>query len=200
VVARPSSATKTNVLHALCNAPHLRELKALVQIEKEDWARRMQRLLRRACHATKLAHEQGVPLKRRLIALIERCYDTVLAEGKAFHEAQPALAKPGRRDGLGTTFYSASAPESRTCSGSSPIPACPSPTTLRNATDGPEDFRRLLLRARRQGFWPDSVAVLDSQKARLGYAQHTDQSAGPLDQRPTRGLTPVIDVGCYHCH
>ena len=65
----------TGVLHALCNAHHLRELKALVEIEKEDWARKMQRLLRRACHATNLAREQGVPLKPGLIALIERCYD-----------------------------------------------------------------------------------------------------------------------------
>jgi len=89
--------TMTGVLHALCNAHHLRELKALVEIEKEDWARRMQRLLRRACHATNLAHEPGVPLKPGLIALIERCYDTILAEGMAFHEAQPALAKPRRR-------------------------------------------------------------------------------------------------------
>ena len=40
--------TMTGVLHALCNTHHLRELKALVEIEKEDWARRMQRLLRRA--------------------------------------------------------------------------------------------------------------------------------------------------------
>jgi len=89
--------TMTGVRHALCNAHHLRELKALVEIEKEDWARRMQRLLRRACHATNLAHEQGVSLKPGLIALIERCYDTVLAQGMAFHEAQPALAKPRRR-------------------------------------------------------------------------------------------------------
>ena len=36
--------------HALCNAHHLRELQALIEIEKEGWARKM-RLLRRACHA-----------------------------------------------------------------------------------------------------------------------------------------------------
>jgi transposase len=89
--------TMTGVLHALCNAHHLRELKALVEIEKEDWARRMQRLLRRACHATNLAREQGVSLKPGLIALFDRCYDTVLTEGLVFHEAQPALAKARRR-------------------------------------------------------------------------------------------------------
>jgi len=85
--------TLKGVLHALCNAHHLRELKALVEIEKEDWARRMQRLLCRACHATNLSREQGVPLKPGLIALIERCYDAILADGLALHEAQPALTK-----------------------------------------------------------------------------------------------------------
>src|SRR5271166_293011 len=60
-----------------------------------------------------------------------------------------------------------------------------------------EDFRRFPLRGRRQGVWPDQVASLDSQEARLGYAQHIDQSAGPLDQRSTGGLTPMIDLGCY---
>ncbi|HKO17504.1 MAG TPA: IS66 family transposase [Acidobacteriaceae bacterium] len=82
--------TLEGVLHALCNAHHLRELKALVEIE-EDWARRMQRLLRRACHATNLARDRGMPLKPSLIARIERCYDAILAEGLAFHAAQPAL-------------------------------------------------------------------------------------------------------------
>ena len=85
--------TMQGVLHALCNAHHLRELKALVEIEKEDWARQMQRLLRRACHATNLARERGVPLKPGLIACIERSYDAIVAEGLAFHEAQPPLAR-----------------------------------------------------------------------------------------------------------
>ena len=89
--------TLNGVRHALCNAHHLRELKALVEIEKEDWARKMQRLLRRACHLTNLARERGVPLKPGLIALIERRYDAILAEGLAFHAAQPALAKARRR-------------------------------------------------------------------------------------------------------
>ena len=93
--------TLKGVLHALCNAHHLRELKALVEIEKEDWARKMQRLLRRACHATNLARERGVPLKPGLIALIERSYDAILTQGFAFHEAQPTLisiaAKARRR-------------------------------------------------------------------------------------------------------
>ena len=53
--------TLKGVRHALCNAHHPRELKALVEIEKEDWAHRMQRLLRRACHAVNLGREQGIP-------------------------------------------------------------------------------------------------------------------------------------------
>jgi len=89
------------VLHALCNAHHLRELKALIEIEKEDWARKMQRLLQRACHAANLARAQGKPLPPALIALIERGYDRIIREGLAFHQAQPELPrnakKPGRR-------------------------------------------------------------------------------------------------------
>ena len=53
----------------------------------------MQRLLRRACHAVNLARAQDVPLRPELIALIERCYDAIVADGLAFHAAQPALTK-----------------------------------------------------------------------------------------------------------
>ena len=89
--------TLKGVLHALCNAHHLRELQALIEIEKEDWARKMQRLLRRACHAANLAREQGVLLSPGLIALIERSYDAILTDGFAFHEAQPALISTARK-------------------------------------------------------------------------------------------------------
>jgi transposase len=88
--------TLEGIRHALCNAHHLRELKALVEIEKEDWARKMQLLLRRGCHATNLARERDKPLPPRLIALFERRYDAILTEGLAFHAAQPALARPER--------------------------------------------------------------------------------------------------------
>jgi hypothetical protein len=62
-----------------------------------DLMRSVQRLLRRACHAMNLAREQGVPLNSGLIALIERRCNAILAEGLAFHEVQPALAKPRPR-------------------------------------------------------------------------------------------------------
>lgn len=84
--------TMPGVLHALCNAHHLRELKALIDIEKEDWARKMQRLLRRACQMTNRARDRGVVLKPRLVELFEHCYDAILTEGFAFHETQPPLA------------------------------------------------------------------------------------------------------------
>jgi transposase len=57
----------------------------------------MQRLLRRACHATNLAREQGMTLSPQLISLIERCYDAILTDGFAFHTAQPALISTARQ-------------------------------------------------------------------------------------------------------
>jgi transposase len=111
--------TLSGVLHALCNAHHLRELKALVEIEKEDWARKMRRLLRVACHATNLAREADAPLQPTLIALIKRRYDAIVAEGLAFHQAQPELGRSanadGHRDGWAITCCCASSRASRTC-------------------------------------------------------------------------------------
>ena len=89
------------MLHALHNAHRLRELQALVEIEKENWVRKMQRLLRQACHVANLARNRDKELNPRLIALIGRRYDAVLTEGFAYHEAQtpliPAAEKARRR-------------------------------------------------------------------------------------------------------
>jgi len=71
----------------------LRELKALVEIEREDGGRKMQTLLRRTCHTTNLAREQGVQLPPGFIALVQRRYDAILVQCFAFHEAQPALVR-----------------------------------------------------------------------------------------------------------
>ena len=59
----------------------------------------MQRLLRRACHAANLARERGLVLEPALIALIERRWDAIVAEGLAFHEALPPLAGAVKKDG-----------------------------------------------------------------------------------------------------
>ena len=83
--------TMTGVLHALCNAHHLRELKALVDIEKEAWARKMQTLLRAACRAVNRANESGTWLSPRFVALVRARFEAIIAEGLTFHEAQPAL-------------------------------------------------------------------------------------------------------------
>src|SRR5674536_113356 len=75
--------TMQGVLHALCNDHHLRELKALIEIEKEDWARKMQRLLRLACQAANRVRERKVPLRPWIIACFEQQYDAIVAEGLA---------------------------------------------------------------------------------------------------------------------
>jgi transposase len=91
--------TLNGVDHALCNAHHLRELKALVEIEKEPWAKKMARLLVKAANAVNKAVEKGQSVlaervSRRLVCL----YDAIVAQGLAFHEQQVPLArKPGAR-------------------------------------------------------------------------------------------------------
>lgn len=72
------------VLHALCNAHILRELKALIQFEKETWATLMSRLL---CLAKK--H----PEKKELVLTL---YDRILEKGIDYHESLEPLKK-GKR-------------------------------------------------------------------------------------------------------
>jgi transposase len=89
----------TGVTHALCNQHHLRELQALVEIEKEPWAKKMQHLLRLACHAKNLARTAGVTLKPGLIELFMRRYDAILADAIVYHEAMAPLASGPKHRG-----------------------------------------------------------------------------------------------------
>lgn len=99
--------TLGGVRHALCNAHHLRELQALIEIEREPWAGVMSSVLRAAntlVRQTKaaLVATPAAPSaasladadKRRISAE----YDAALAIGFALHEAQPPLVRtPGAR-------------------------------------------------------------------------------------------------------
>lgn len=86
-----SYLTMVGVRHALCNAHHLRELKALMDIEKEPWARAMHRFLRQTCHAAHLARAHQRSLSPRFLVWLSARYDRILAQGFAFHESQPPL-------------------------------------------------------------------------------------------------------------
>jgi transposase len=91
--------TMIGVTHALCNAHHLRELKALIDIEQEPWAREMHRFLRQVCHAANLARAQQRSLSPRFLTWLSARYDRILAQGVTFHESQPPLGAglPTRR-------------------------------------------------------------------------------------------------------
>ena len=71
------------VLHSMWNAHHLRELEALAGIDGEDWARRMQQLLRRANRAVWSARERGLRLPRSLLERSGRRYDQLVGEALA---------------------------------------------------------------------------------------------------------------------
>lgn len=83
--------TMEGVTHALCNAHHLRELKALMEIEKEPWALAMFRFLRHACHATNLARARNEPRPAAFVNRLSAHYDRIVAQGLTFHEAQAPL-------------------------------------------------------------------------------------------------------------
>jgi len=82
------------VEHALCNAHHLRELKALAELDQESWAQRLSQLLQVACRYHH-RYPDGVPwaLQQCIIALYRR----IVARGLAFHQAREPLPQPSQR-------------------------------------------------------------------------------------------------------
>jgi transposase len=78
--------------HALCNAHHLRELKALIEFDHEPWAAPMRDLLLDANRAVGDAKARG---ENALDAALLKRFDTrfwdILREGLAFHRKLPRL-------------------------------------------------------------------------------------------------------------
>jgi transposase len=84
--------TLPDIQHALCNAHILRELKALIEIEKEPWAKKMFRLLLAANKAVRQAieHKHNL-LAERVQRRITSLYNAIVQRGLLFHQQQPPL-------------------------------------------------------------------------------------------------------------
>ena len=93
------------------------------EIEKEGWARKMQRLLRRACHAANLARERGVALQP---SLVEGFRDGGTPSRPRASSPRSAPHRPRARPGHNLLLRLQARKEDRYAS--SPTSPCPSPT------------------------------------------------------------------------
>ena len=99
-----SNWTLEGVEHGVCNSHTLRELKALIEFEKEPWASDMTAILLDAKKIRDIARSQGQDaVEPEAIKEIERRYDACCEQAITVHENQPPLTpesekkKPGRR-------------------------------------------------------------------------------------------------------
>lgn len=92
-----------DVRHGLCNQHHLRELKALIEHEKEIWAVKMSRFLRLALRYRHWYQERHIPAHR--LRQFRKIYARIVNDGLAWHESLPSLpfqkvrGRPKRRTG-----------------------------------------------------------------------------------------------------
>jgi transposase len=88
------------VAHALCNAHHLRELKALIELDGEAWATPMRDTLLDANAAVRKARQAGAAaLAPDQVEAFEERYWAAVREGLAFHRALPARPRDPRSRG-----------------------------------------------------------------------------------------------------
>ena len=83
------------VEHALCNQHHLRELKSIMEHEKEPWATAMTRILRVALRCRHFHGQNAIPAAR--IIRLTKIYDKIIKHGLTFHEGQTPLPCKGKR-------------------------------------------------------------------------------------------------------
>ncbi len=128
----------TDVRHALCNAHHLRELKALVEIDREPWAAPMRDLLLEANRAVENAREAGATSLPR-----PRSRASSPATGRSCARVSPFTATCRAFNGIPRTAVGQNTAPDTTCSSdctSSKTTSCassstspsPSPTTWPN--------------------------------------------------------------------
>ena len=91
-----------DVTHGVCNFHTTRELKAVHEIDGEEWAGEMRIILLDGLKLTRKARKQGKKAvdQEGIIAIEERFY-ACLKKAKAFHESLPPFAPPGARNGPG---------------------------------------------------------------------------------------------------
>lgn len=77
------------VEHALCNQHHLRELKALIEHDKEEWATRMSRYLKLALRYRHWFGKRQIPEHR--LNQFDKIYEQIVNDGLTFHYSLPPL-------------------------------------------------------------------------------------------------------------
>jgi len=76
--------------HALCNAHHLRELESIIEHDKEEWSKKMKRVLLIGCKL-KRRYPKGIPVRR--ILMVRDLYDKIVIEGLNYHESLSPLPR-----------------------------------------------------------------------------------------------------------
>ena len=82
-----------DVQHALCNAHHLRELKAVAEIDKEPWARNMARLLKVGNNTVEQSPQN---ITTEWLIKFKKLYDLIISKALSYHENLGVLKKPKR--------------------------------------------------------------------------------------------------------
>lgn len=82
------------VEHSLCNAHHLRELKALNEIEGESWAKTLSQLLLLA-HQYKQRYAGLIP--DSIESRLRRIYHSIVVRGIEYHQSLPPLSQKSHR-------------------------------------------------------------------------------------------------------
>ena len=82
------------VEHSLCNSHHLRELKALSEIEGESWAKSFSKLL---LLANQYKHSYQGQIPDEINSRLRRIYHSIVARGIEYHQSLPPLGQKSHR-------------------------------------------------------------------------------------------------------